>query len=104
MESGPTNAGIHTGETQIKVFWDENKARVAFDLRTRSKFADKTVWNMEVATFLHELQEKVFPHINSDYMPIHTCHRRNGQIFRGHPNFRGKGPWKDRDVAARGRV
>lgn len=30
-----------------------------------------------------------------DTLPIFTSHTRNGQIFRGHPNFRGKGPWRD---------
>ena len=40
-------------------------------------------------------------------MPIYTCHRRKGQTFRGHPHYRGKGPWKDWvwvDWGAHGRV
>jgi hypothetical protein len=28
-------------------------------------------------------------------LPICTEHKRNGQIFRGHPDYRGNGPWRD---------
>ena len=32
---------------------------------------------------------------SSNSLPIYTLHRRDGQTFRGHPNYRGKGPWRD---------
>ena len=43
--------------------------------------------------FLLSLQEKIAepPYM----MEIRTWHKRGDQVFRGHPNYRGKGPWKD---------
>ena len=83
-----------TGETQIKVFCTD-EGEECFSLRSRSKFAAQTYWNQEVTGFLIRLQAKVEEFIGTDSLPIFTSHHRNGQVFRGHPNFRGKGAWKD---------
>ena len=80
-----------TGETKISVFHDEETGQLGFDMNTRSKFLDSTQWSTDVIHFLYALQEQ----IPTEKLQIATCHRRNGQVFRGHPNYRGKGPWKD---------
>ena len=98
--------GIWTGETKIWIIADEN-GEVNFRMRTRSKFAAKAAWNVDVINFLHGLQCLVQPFLAGNFMPIYTCHRRKGQTFRGHPHYRGKGPWKDWvwvDWGAHGRV
>lgn len=86
---------ITTGDTQILVFHDEETGENAFDLRTQSKNRAQTRWNPHIVDFLEGLQALVLPTNQQKSLPIYTAHRRNGQIFRGHPNYRGKGPWKD---------
>ncbi len=83
-----------TGETRIRIMEEEDGV-ATFKLISRSKTADQAFWNSDVLDFLHELQEKVRPYLGDDFLPIFTCHKRGGQIFRGHPHFRGGGPWKD---------
>ena len=91
----PDNDRISTGEARIKVHMDEDTNEPAFWMASRSKFAAKTKWNAQVIDFLLALQDKIRAADGPDSLDIYTCHRRKGQVFRGHPNFRGKGPWKD---------
>ena len=91
-ESDPV---ILTDDTQIRVYRDEETGESTFRLLTKSKWADQTVINMQLLDFLVELQEKITPHTPLDYLSIYTRHVRGKHIFRGHPNFRGQGPWKD---------
>ena len=84
---------IWTGDTRISVFRKRGKPN--FQLHTKSKFADKTRMNTDLLAFLNRLQDKIRGYQPTELLPIYTCHRRKGQIFRGHPNFRGKGAWRD---------
>ena len=83
-----------TGDVQIVVVEQEN-GEPGFNVVTRSKFQSKMKLNTELLAFLMGLQDLVQDHISTESLPIFTVHRRDGQIFRGHPNFRGKGPWRD---------
>lgn len=83
-----------TGETRIQVYTDD-EGETAFKLITRSKVSGNAQWNSELVDFLFGLQEIYQTWKGQDSLPIFTCHRRDGQIFRGHPNYRGKGPWRD---------
>jgi hypothetical protein len=83
-----------TGETQIKVLRDKND-HVTFKMITRSKFRGKITWIQDVVNFLFDLQVLIAHHSPTYSLPIYTCHRRDKQIFRGHPNYRGKGHWRD---------
>jgi hypothetical protein len=56
---------------------------------------DKTTWNADVVEFLIGLQEKTHDFIAAGNLPIYTSHHRTGMVFRGHPNYCGKGPWRD---------
>lgn len=84
----------HTGESKIEVFADEDGA-ACFNLCSRSKFRSKTRLNTCLLAFIQELQTKVLGKDSTDSLPVWTVHCRKGQIFRGHPNYRGKGPWRD---------
>jgi hypothetical protein len=86
---------VQTGETGIVVWLDEETNTGMFCMRTRSKSAVGTTWNPDVVLYLIELQSKIDAFIPTDYMTICTCHRRDDQIFRAHPNYRGKGAWRD---------
>ena len=91
---GTPEHDVWTGETKIVIDLDVD-GDVSFRLRTRSKFAKNARWNRDVLHFLYQMQALVLPYIATESMEIYTCHRRNGQTFRGHPHYRGKGPWKD---------
>ena len=94
QSTGAKRPEIWTGETGIRVHVDE-EGQPGFRLLTRSKFAHKTRWNSDVIEFLLALQDQLHANGITDSLPIYTCHRRDGQMFRGHPNYRGKGPWRD---------
>ena len=83
----------HTGEARIHLFKDENERRKC-KLLSRSKYGRKTRWEQDLVNFLWDLQDCVQAHIPTR-LQVYTCHKRGKTIFRGHPNFRGKGPWKD---------
>ena len=68
---------------------------IVFKVFSRSKYKDKTRLNEEVLRFLYDLQVLVLDHLVDGKLPIFTYHRRGTQIFRGHPNYRGKGAWRD---------
>ena len=84
------------GGTQLEVCSDsEEEDETTFRVKGKSKFKDNSNWATEVILFLSELQELVLPYIHSKYLPIKTELVRGGVRFRGHPNFRGQGPWRD---------
>jgi hypothetical protein len=93
-ESEEESNDTRTGEARIKVHKDDNNEH-QFEFCSRAKNKGSVTWSPDVIDFLGEMQDKIRPYMNSENIPIWTCHRRKGQIFRGHPNFRGKGPWRD---------
>jgi hypothetical protein len=93
-ESTGHSNDIQTGEAGIRVHLDDNN-EYQFELLSRTKFDRKITWNSDVVNFLGEMQDRIRPYLGTKYMPIWTGHKRKGQIFRGHPNFRGKGAWRD---------
>ena len=88
---------IVNGGTRIKVYRDsKNDHEPTFRLLTRSKpMIESTRWDNEVVEFLVELQELAAHHLQDGFLDIFTEHRRDGVTFRGHPNYRLKGYWRD---------
>ena len=93
-EDGSREEEIWTGETRVKVHWEDD-GEPGFKMCSRSKFVDQTCWTTQVIEFLLDLQDKIRGNSPEYDLPIFTCHKRKGQVFRGHPNFRGKGHWRD---------
>ena len=89
------NVPTFTYGSRILVSWDEEKDEPTYKLLTRSKSKKKHSWDKAVVQFLYELQCKVMGSGDNAQLTIYTEHKRGGQIFRGHPNYRGGGPWKD---------
>lgn len=85
---------VYTGETGLEVGLGEY-GELVFKVISRSKYKLKTRLNEEVLRFLYDLQVLVSDHLDDGKLPIFTYHRRGTQIFRGHPNYRGKGAWRD---------
>lgn len=85
---------VYTGETRLEVFKGEY-GQITFLVHSRSKYKLQTRLNQELVDFLYDLQVLVSEHLVDGILPIFTYHRRGDQIFRGHPNYRGRGPWRD---------
>ena len=51
-------------------------------------------WETQIVQFLNELQDHVADYGVTTLM-VRTEHHRNGNIFRGHPNYRNTGRWND---------
>ena len=49
----------------------------------------------DVVVFLFDAQNRVSQVVPNQPLKIFTEHRRGDHVFRGHPNHRGKGHWKD---------
>ena len=87
---------VRTGGTRIKIYEDEdNDNEPTFKILGRSKSANRTTWIEEVVDFLNELQNLVIQCIPEADLPVLTEHQRDKVIWRAHPNFQGRGPWKD---------
>ena len=95
-ESSAESIQIRTGGTRIKIFEDPNmNNEPSFDILGRSQNKAKTNWSRQVVRFLNDLQNLVIDYIPQPFLPVFTEHKRGDHIFRGTPNHRGDGPWKD---------
>ena len=81
---------VTTYGTQIEVYLDED-GEVSWKMPKSTAGAS---WECAVTEYLYGLQELIDPLGNSK-LNIRTEHKRNGQIFRGHPNFKKRGQWND---------
>jgi hypothetical protein len=88
-------ADILTDDARIIVFLDEETEDPSFKMSSRSNYAESTSMNIDLLTFLCELQEETSAYLPSHSLPIFTRHQRGSVIFHAHPNYRGKGAWKD---------
>ena len=53
-----------------------------------------STWQVPIQQFLLKLQDEVQQH-GVSVLKIRSEHKRSGQIFRAHPNYRRKGQWND---------
>jgi hypothetical protein len=84
-----------TNDARIIVFLDEKTQEPSFKMSSRSKYANSSSINIDLLTFLFELQERTLAYLPSNSLPIFTHHQCGSVIFHAHPNYRGKGAWKD---------
>jgi hypothetical protein len=83
---------IATKGTPIDVFWDDDGGRAAWQFTSsRAANQEKVQWDQDLVEYLVELQDNVL----QSKLEILTEHRRDGQFFRGHPNYRQGGRWND---------
>ena len=86
---------VATRGTRIQVYWDEEDQKARFKIpTTKAELPQRVTWCTDCIAFLFELQEKVLP-FGMDKLEIITEHKRKDQIFRGTPQYRGKGGWND---------
>jgi hypothetical protein len=60
---------------------------------TRMKNAENLMFDTQMLQFAMKIQHDIAHLVPK--MPICAEHSRDGYIFRAHPNYRGKGPWRD---------
>jgi hypothetical protein len=100
-EEGTTTTEATTGGSNLEVAFDEKEEEIIWKF-ARDKHA-QVGWTNPIVNFLHQLQETVHKKGIVKPIAIRSEHKRNGQIFRGHPNFRKKGRWNDWAVFEWGR-
>jgi len=81
-----------TGGTQIAVYEGEDGDS---EWNFRRPCGRTAAWDEGLVAFLLELQQHMEEKVGLKDIRIVTEHKRSGQIFRGHPNYRSKGVWND---------
>lgn len=82
-------------DAMIKVFLDDENGEAKYEMVTRSVYKDKTRLNSQLVEWLLELQGMLHDELGGNDLRIYTRIKRGGVSFRAHPNYRGKGPWRD---------
>ena len=94
-EIAAVTSNILTNDAKIIVFLDAETQEPSFQISSRGRKADDTTMHTQLLAFLCELQQVTAEHLPSNNLPIFTRHQRGDVIFHAHPNYRGKGAWKD---------
>lgn len=82
-----------TGGMVFQVFKNNKTDEIEFQVMTRMKGKDDLKQDEGLLFYLNEVQQKLADWF--EFVPVCAEHNRSGQIFRSHPNYRGKGPWRD---------
>ena len=87
---------IKTGDTQVRVGFNEETGVSEFRLGGKSKYKKSTRWSNDPVHFLFNLQDVLSERLRVEHeLEIFRAHKRGDELSRGHPNFRGKGLWRD---------
>jgi hypothetical protein len=84
-----------TGGMIINVFRDKTNQQPVFTVKTRMKDRKAVPMDEAFLAFCLAIQEDIAQHVEGFVVPICAEHKRGGIMFRSHPNYRGKGPWRD---------
>ena len=82
------------GDAMIKVYVEDD-GEVNFHMVSRSKHNHKATLNEQLIYWLNGLQSLLKEELDGNCLRIYTRIKRGGRSFRAHPNYRGKGPWRD---------
>lgn len=77
------------------VHWDDEDNAVKPYIKTEMKNKDIVQFNTEFIEYLYRMQAKLLEAKVIEFLEIKSEHTRSGQMFRAHPNYRGKGVWRD---------
>ena len=87
---------VRTCGTRIRIYEDRKRNnRPRYKVLGRAVTKGSTKMLPEVVDFLNDLQNLVLPYISQADLPVLSEHKRDKILFRAHPNFMGRGPWKD---------
>ena len=82
-------------DAMIQVYLNDQTNKVEFKMVSRSRHKANTQMHPQLLEFLWDLQELLHLELRGEPLKIYTRIVRGGKSFRGHPNYRGKGPWRD---------
>ena len=91
MEELTEDTGPKTGGARVQVYKDEDSGEIQWSMTGDIDAA----WPDDILEYLSELQELAEEEGGGSRLEIRCQHKRNGQIFRAHPNYRRKGSWND---------
>ena len=93
-ESAESPVVVVNGGTWFKLSFEAETGEYEYRAHnSRSKFVDRMKWDPQLVQYI---QEQILDKIpEKEYLMGFSAHKRNGIIFRGHPNYRGLGPWFD---------
>lgn len=83
------------GGMMYQVGWDDDKNSVYFDIKTQMQHKEKVEMNTQLLEYVYSLQAVLLEEELIERIQVFSEHTRSGQIFRAHPNYRGKGAWRD---------
>ena len=90
-EDGPAKDQIKIGGTRIDVYRDGDD-NPQYEVKSRMEGMEDVIWDTNVVEFLVDLQDLVEE--EGGKIKVLTEHKRNDQIFRAHPHYRGE-TWRD---------
>jgi hypothetical protein len=82
-----------TGGMILNVLRENESQKANFRVMTRMKNSDTLAIDTHFLEYCLQIQEDLQEF--TEKIPICAEHCRGGQMFRSHPNYRGKGPWRD---------
>ena len=87
------NVGVSTGGMKLEVEWDEDAQQPTYFVKSRMKNIQNVRVQLDLLEYYWKIQEAVAALLPN--APFFAEHKRNGVVFRSHPNYRGKGSWRD---------
>jgi hypothetical protein len=77
------------------VHWDDEENAVKPYIKAEMKNKDIVQFNTEFIKYVYFMEAKLLEAEVIEFLEIKSEHIRSGQMFRAHPNYRGKGVWRD---------
>jgi hypothetical protein len=84
-----------TGGMIINVFRDKADQQPCFQIKTHMKDRKAVPKDEAFLAYCLVIQEEIAQHVEGFVIPICAEHKRGGIMFRLHPKYCGKGPWRD---------
>lgn len=89
------DVSVSTSGTRIRVWVDPQSGQHKYKIVSRMSNKEDVIIDDQLLSFLCHVQDNLKDHLDTGELLIKTEHRRYGQIFRAHPNYRSAGTWQD---------
>ena len=83
------------GGMMYHIWWDPSDESMCFDIQTQMRNKNNVQIDVQLLAYLKIVQDKLMDDKAIERLCVFSEHTRSGQIFRAHPNYRGKGAWRD---------
>lgn len=83
------------GGMMYNVFVHADKNDTDFEIKTRMKNKEKVRLDGDLLKYILRIQTLLVRAGYDEFLQVFSQYNRGEQIFRAHPNFRGKGFWRD---------